>query len=289
MMLASILRLVMGTLFLALACGAEDLSHFEVASIRPSPPNPRLSPGMVPAPIMEGGPGTSNPGQITYRDISLSSLILQAYGVRHDQVSGPGWPQRFDIVAKIPDGATKEQFKLMLQNLLAERFNLQLHHESRILPVYALTVAKNGPKFKESKKDVPPELPPGTGIGGRLDDGGFPILPANFTGARGFPSNGHIRWVGQRVAISVLAGLLTLDHPVVDQTGLTGEYDFKLDFAMAGRRNGPAADSPGGDTADPASDVFAAAEDQLGLKLELKKLPFDVLVIDHIDKEPTAN
>jgi uncharacterized protein (TIGR03435 family) len=283
--------LVIGTLFLALACRAQDLSHFEVASIRPSPPNPRLSPGMVPAPIEEGGPGTANPGQITYRDISLSSLINQAYGVRYDQVSGPGspYPQRFDIIAKIPAGATKEQFKLMLQNLLAERFNLQLHHESRILPACALTVAKNGPRLKESAKDVPPELPPGTAIGGGLDDSGFPTLPANFTGARGFPSNGHIRWKGQRVAISVVGGLLNLDHPVVDQTGLTGEYDFKLDFAMAGRRNGPAADPPVGDTADPAPDVFAAVEAQLGLKLELKKLPFDVLVIDHIDKESTAN
>jgi ribonuclease VapC len=76
-----------------------------------------------------------------------------------------------------------------------------------------------------------------------------------------------------------------VDHPVVDQTGLTGEYDFKLDIAMAGRGAAP----PGGDTADAGPNVFAAVEDQLGLKLELKKLPSDVLVIDHIDKGPTAN
>jgi uncharacterized protein (TIGR03435 family) len=281
---------VLGALFLALACRAQDQSHFEVASIRPSPPHPGLSPGMVPAPIVDGGPGTTHPGQVNYTDIQLSSLIVEAYGVRHDQVSGPGWPyvQRFDITAKIPDGATKEQFKLMLQNLLAERFNLQLHHESRILPVYALTVAKNGPKLKESAKDVPPELPPGK-FTSRVDEKGFVVLPPDFTGVRGMPSNGHMRWTAQRVFMSEVTRLLNLDHPVVDQTGLTGEYDFKLDYAMAGRRNAPAAAPADGDAADPVPDAFAAVENQLGLKLELKKLPFDALVIDYIDKEPTAN
>jgi uncharacterized protein (TIGR03435 family) len=282
--------LVIGAVCLALASGAEDLSHFEVASIRPSPPRPDLSPGMVPAPVLKGGPGTSDSGQITYKDISLASLITQAYGVRPDQVSGPGWPytQRFDIIAKVPAGATTEQFKLMLQNLVAERFSLQLHHESRILPVYALTVGKNGPKLKESAKTEPPEIPKGTVIG-RPDDNGFPVLPPGYSGAVAQLSNGHMRWTGQRFTISNLAQLLTLDHPVVDQTGLTGEYDFRLDYAMTGRRNAPAAAPPDAGTADSAPSVFAAVEDQLGLKLEPKKLPFDVLVIDHIDKEPAAN
>ena len=275
-------------LFLILRCGAEDLSHFEVASIRPSPPNPRLAPGMTPAPMLQGGPGTSDPGQINYKDLALLALITQAYGVRYDQVSGPGSPytQRFDIIAKVPAGSTPEQLKLMLRNLLAERFNLQLHHESKILPVYALTVGKNGPKIKESAKTEPAEIPKGTRIGAP-DDNGFPVLPPGYSGAVGWPSNGHIRWTGQRVSISKLP--LSLDHPVVDQTGLTGEYDFKLDFAMAGRRNDAGAPPPVEDTADSAPSVFAAVEDQLGLKLELRKLPFDVLVIDHIDTEPTPN
>src|ERR1700733_9566900 len=243
---------VLGALLLALACPAQDLSHFEVASVRPSPPHEGLSPGMVPAPMLDGGPGTTHPGQITYKDISLSSLILEAYAVRGDQVSGPGWPypQRFDIIAKVPAGATKEQLKLMLQNLLVDRFNLQLHHESRILPVYALTVAKNGPKLKASAKDLPPELPPGK-VAARVDENGFVVLPPDFTGVRGLPSNGHMRWTAQRVAISNVTGLLNVDHPVVDQTGLTGEYDFKLDYAMAGRRNDPGA-LPDADTPDSA-------------------------------------
>jgi uncharacterized protein (TIGR03435 family) len=280
--------LVIGAFFLALACRADDLTRFEVASVRLSPQPQGLPPGAVPAPKVQGGPGTADPGQITYKDIQLSALILRAYGVRYDQVSGPGWPytQRFDILAKVPAGATAEQLNLMLQNLLLERFNLQLHHESRILPVYELTAAKNGPKLKESAKTEPAEIPKGTRIGAP-DDNGFPVLPLGYSGVVGLPSNGHMRMTGQRVAISKMTGLLMLDHPVVDHTGLTGEYDFNLDFAMATSRNDPAA--PGADAPDAPPGVFAAVEDQLGLKLEPKKLPFDVLVVDHIDKEPTAN
>jgi len=277
-------------LVLALAGSAQDLYHFEVASIRPSPPNPRLSPGMVPAPKLEGGPGTSDPGQITYKDIQLGTLIYRAYGLQYSNqlpaFSGQG--SLFDIVARVPAGATADQLNLMLQNLLLERFNLRVHHESKILPAYALTVGKNGPKFKESSKAEAPEIPKGTKIG-VPDDSGFPTVPPGYSGIVGWPSNGRIRWTGQRVAISKLAQLLNLDHPVVDQTGLTGEYDFKLDFAMTGRRNDAGATPPVDDTADSAPSVFAAVEDQLGLKLEPNKLPFDVLVIDHIDKEPTAN
>jgi|HubBroStandDraft_1064217.scaffolds.fasta_scaffold66278_2 uncharacterized protein (TIGR03435 family) len=279
---------VIGALVLAVAGSAQDLTHFEVASIRPSPP--RLSPGMVPAPKLEGGPGTSDPGQITYKEIQLGPLIYKAYGLEYfNQLPAfSGRATLYDIVAKVPAGATPEQLKLMLQNLLVERFNLQVHHESKVLPVYALKVGKNGPKFKESSKAEAPEIPKGTKIGAP-DDNGFPTLPPGFSGIVGWPSNGRIRWTGQRVAMSKLAQLLELDHPVVDQTGLTGEYDFQLDFAMAGRRNDASATPPVDDTADPAPSVFAAVEDQLGLKLEPTKLPFDVLVIDHIDKEPTAN
>ena len=283
--------LVIGTLFLALGCRAEDLTHFEVASIRVSPPHENLAPGMVPAPSLQGGPGTKDPGQITYRDVGLNALILVAYGVRPDQISAPpGVPpaQRVDIIAKVPPGATKDQLNLMLQNLLAERFKLRLHHESRVLPVYVMTVAKNGLKFKESSKEPQPELAPGTAVG-KLDDRGFPTLPAGYSGMVGMPANGRIRWTGQKVGMPRIANLFNLDHPVVDQTGLTGEYDFKVEFAMAGRSSDPAAPAPPADAADPAPDQFSAAENQLGLKLESKKLPYDVLVIDHIDKEPTEN
>jgi len=279
--------LVVSALLLGLIGRAQDLSRFEVASIRPSPPVEGLPPGAMPPPVLQGGPGTADPGQIAYRGITLLYLVATAYGVKSNQVSGPDWPyrERFDLVARVPEGATTEQLKLMFQNLLLERFNLQLHHESRNLPVYELTVAKNGPKIKESPKVSSDAEPPPGGVV-RTDQEGFPAFPPSRSGVAGMPSNGHMRVTGQRAAISKMTGLLMLDHPVVDHTGLTGEYDFKLDFAMATSRNDPA--SPGAD-ADAPPGVFAAVEDQLGLKLESKKFPFDVLVIDHIDKEPSAN
>jgi len=284
-------RLVIGTLLFALGCGAQDFSHFEVASIRVSPPREGLPAGAVPAPNLQGGPGSKDPGQITYRDIGIGPLIMRAYGVRFDQISAPpGWPsgQRVDIIAKVPVGATKEQFNVMLQNLLAERFKLQVHHESRILPVYVMTVAKNGLKIKESSKEPTPDLAPGTMIG-KPDERGFPTFAPGYSGIVGQPADGRIRWAGQKAGMAQIANLFGLDHPVVDQTGLTGEYDFKVEIANAGRRPGAAAPTAAADPADPAPDAFSAAENQLGLKLEQKKLPYDVLVIDHIEKEPTEN
>src|SRR6202050_2161745 len=135
---------------------------FEVAPIKPAaPPAASMGPGggMKIAIRMgsQGGPGTSDPGQITYSSMPIKSLLVTAYGVKTYQVSGPSWmdTERFDIVAKVPPGATKDDVKLMLQNLLAERFKLTLHREKKELPMYALMVAKNGPKLKESPPDDP--------------------------------------------------------------------------------------------------------------------------------------
>src|ERR1039457_5492305 len=104
---------------------------------------------------MSGGPGTPDPGQLTYTNVSLKNILTNAYNVKGYQLSGPKWldSERFDITAKIPMGATKEQFQLMLQNLLAERFKLTLHHETKELPMYALVVGKGGSKLKESVED----------------------------------------------------------------------------------------------------------------------------------------
>jgi len=264
---------------------AQDLSHFEVASVRPAEP---FAPSAgVPVVPPRGGIGTSDPGQITYRGVWLFNLIDIAYGLRDFQLSGPSWlgEERYDIVAKIPPGATKEQFNVMLQNLLRERFNLSFHRESRTFPVYALTVGKNGPKLKESSKDDEPS-PAGTAKFG-LDDNGFPTFPPGYSGISGMPGNGRMRLAGQRAGIArlipMIEGAMTgVDHPIVDETGLTGEYDFKLEFEY--RRPGLAAD-----TSDPAPSIFSALESKLGLKLESKKVPFDVLVIDRLDKVPTAN
>lgn len=101
----------------------------------------------------QGGPGSGEPGRVTYTFSTIRDLIADAYGVRRNQVSGePNWldSRRFDVVAKVPEGATRDQVKLTLQNLLAERFKLTLHRETKELPIYALVVDAKGPRLKDS-------------------------------------------------------------------------------------------------------------------------------------------
>lgn len=266
---------------------AQDFSHFEVASVKPAAPFPGASPGRVPVVLPSGGIGTSNPGQITYRGVWLFNLVETAYSLRNFQFSGPSWigQERYDIIANIPAGATREQFNVMLQNLLRERFHLSFHRESKEFPVYALTVGKSGPKLKESPKDAG-EVPEGAKSG--MDDRGFPTLTPGYSGWVGMPGNGRMRMTAQRMSMAKWAPTLEnplngVDRPVVDETGLTGEYDFQLEFEY--RRPGSAADA----SLDAAPSVFSALEKELGLKLEAKRVPFDVLVVDQLDKVPTAN
>jgi uncharacterized protein (TIGR03435 family) len=258
---------------------AQDLDHFEAASVRHSP---RLStpPGMVPVPVIHGGIGSPDPGEISYQGIWLSNLIMTAYGVQAFQVqSMPSSvaSERYDIVAKIPAGATKAQFNVMLQNLLKDRFSLGMHKENREIPVYALVLGPKGAKLKQSALDDPPP-PPGAVIG-QPNAEGFPTFPPGYAGVAGRPSNGHMRLGGQRAPLSQLTPWLEtpLGRHVVDRTGLTGQYDFQLDFEW--QTSTPA---------DPAPSVFEAV-DRLGLKLESTKAPFEMIVIDHLDKDPTAN
>ena len=317
---------------------AESLT-FEVASVKPAEPQT----GMGIRVMMRGGPGSADPGQITYSNVTLKNLMVNAYAVKEYQINGPKWldSERFDIVAKIPKGTTKEEFQLMLQNLLAERFKLTLHHETKELPMYALVVGKGGPKLKESVEDdatasgaapqggtagsggpsasapppPPPPPPPGSdGAGpvmGRLRVGadGMPQLPAGMgkNGMMMMMTNGRMRLVVNRQPITALTVMLSnqLGRPVVDATGLKGKYDFNLDFAPDGM-NGPMGmmpppppqhDGGPGGVAPMASApdagggpaIFTALQEQLGLKLEQRKGPVDLLVIDRLEKVPTEN
>lgn len=123
---------------------------FEVAAVRLSGANTRN--------MLRGGPGTSDPGQISWTACSLDFLIERAYGIQQDQFSGPGWlsSARYDISAKVPAGATAEQFDEMLQNLLVERFHLQVHHDTRVLSAYDLVLRRSPPKLKPSEWVPPP-------------------------------------------------------------------------------------------------------------------------------------
>jgi uncharacterized protein (TIGR03435 family) len=239
-----------------LFCGAAYAQTFEVASIRPAAPlQMQAGGGMMVKVGSSGGPGTKDPIRATYRYQSLSALFIEAYDIRRNQLTGPAFldTERFDITAKVPKGATKEEYKVMLQNLLTERFKVTLHHEKKETPVYELVVAKNGPKLKESKEepkgeqpDVNPEdLPevkldvlkgglggPGPGAPFKRDKDGFPILPPGSTS--NLMMNGRVMMGFSKGTMRDLATTLSgrLGRPVTDATGLNGKYDFTLSFAM---------------------------------------------------------
>ena len=314
---------IRAVLILFTSCAALAQSpSFEVATIKQAaPPATSMGPGGVGLKIgirmgAQGGPGTSDPGQITYSNMPLKALVVTAYGVKSYQVSGPNWmdSERFDIVAKVPKGATKDDVKSMLQSLLAERFQLTLHHEKKDLPMYALIIGKNGPKMKESPPEDPnASLPasPGPGdaaqvrakqtLDNTMRSGGMPQLPpGGGPGVRMFMMPGRMHMMANRQTMSQFAESLSnqMDRPVVDQTGLTKIYDFTLDFAPDGAMGkgmpGMPPPPPGDGAASPemgslAPSLVTALPEQLGLKLEQKKGSVDLLVVDRLEKTPTGN
>jgi uncharacterized protein (TIGR03435 family) len=270
---------------------------------------------------------------------NLMGLVCLAYKVKPYQVAGnPEWMNmglntaRFDILAKMPDGTDKDQVPEMLQTLLAERFKLQVHHETRETPVYALIVGKGGPKLKEVHDDPPaPAAAPSTESAASNAEppaaaSDKPAAPAK--GEMSFGSgdnkvtmkqsgntttvntketgpmkvtmdNGNIHMAFEKASIDTLISMLSqyLDRPVVDQTGLKGKYEAALDLSMAdamrmaqkmGMNVPPPAQSANGEASDPGNSLFSSVQ-QLGLKLEARKLPYDFIVIDHAEKMPTDN
>lgn len=263
------------------ALRAQSLQKFEVASVRRAevPPNPYG----VPVFPVTGGVGTPSPDRITYRATWLRNLIVEAFGVRADQITGPAWlsTERYDVVANIPRGATKEDFKLMLADLLRERFRLRFHMGSTTRPIYALRVAKNGPKLTPTGR----RAGDATGVVAGVDAQGCPILPPEFQGMMGRPLPGVVCWSAQDVPIANLVRHLETPaggRPVIDETGLTGRYDFRLRYQW-----GRTPDAGG--VFEAASTIFTAVEEQLGLKLEPGTGSFPELIIDSIEREPTEN
>ncbi len=278
---------------------------FEVASIKPAAPQAmgRIQMGGG------GGPGTPDPGRIRFTNMPLRMLIMRAYDAQRFQVSGPSWmdSDRFDVIAKVPHGATKEDARLMLQNLLADRFKLKLHKESKEAPIYELVVAKGGIRMKEAAQTGeaptegaggPPPGPPPRGKDGLL------TTPHGQVGIQGM-RNGRMRLRGDALTMARLIEILSmaLDRRVVDRTGLTGTYDVTLDFSPEGMGPGPKpmlmgprpeagggnpAEAPG-DSDDSGPTIFTALQEQLGLKLESRKGPVDLLVVDSVEKMPTGN
>lgn len=255
-------------------------AQFEVASIKPSPPP---GPGRMLS-GSRGGPGTNDPGLFTCERCSLSSLIFRAFDIQSYQLAAPDWMQttRFNISAKIPDGATKDQFRSMMRSLLTERFKLQFHFEKKEVQEYDLVVAKSGLKMKESSAELDPDERPGRLTERKLDPEGFVLLPPGRVPMM-MIYEGHAteRHTGEPME-QLATGLASqLSHPVTDATGLKGKYDFTLRWV--------AEDAVPSAGADPGPNIFRALQEQLGLKLEPKKGIVDILVVDHLEKTPTEN
>jgi uncharacterized protein (TIGR03435 family) len=197
---------------------------------------------------------TPSPGGLTALNATLSGCIQWAYGVSDYQVSGPAWitEDRFNIAAKAPGEASEDQVRTMLQALLADRFQLSFHRQSKEMQAYALVIAKNGPKLKESTTDGPPNV--------RRERLGVAVEGAT---------------------VRQLAEALTmiLQVPVVDDTGLKGRYDATVDVTpyIPLDNSGPA---------DLMSIAITALQDLLGLKLEARKMPVDILVVDRAERTP---
>jgi len=273
---------------------------FEVASVKRAPPP---ADGGISV-SLSGGPGTHNPGQLTYTNVTLETVIKVAHGImgpafdparQDDRISGPGWltTERYNIVAKIPADTTKDDFKLMLQNLLAERFKLIMHRETKDASGYALVIAKNGLKMKESTDEANPQSggpPPKFDV----DQDGFRIFPPGRSGVTSNVANGITRLTASKVSMGEWASTLKAlsGAPVTDETGLHGKFDFRLEFvrdpAVPGR-GGRVMQTPVDGDAEPGPTLADAVQKQLGLRLEPKKVSSDTLVIDHLEKAPTEN
>ena len=230
---------------------ADANPEFEVATIKPSRPD-------------EHGPRFwFEHRRFSVVHISLNQLVQFAYGLQEREITGaPDWfdSEAYDIAAQ-PGGEGEpsiKQWQSMVKKLMADRFQLKFHYEGRELPVYVLTVAKNGSKMTRSQGD--PNAPPGLGFGPPGNMGATNATMADFAGAM------------QQGA---------LDRPVVDQTGLTGRFDLRLRWT-------PAEMSSETQSADAPPDLFTAIQEQLGLKLVSTRTPVDVIVIDRVER-PSAN
>ncbi|HLK65353.1 MAG TPA: TIGR03435 family protein [Bryobacteraceae bacterium] len=230
---------------------------FEVASVRVSTIG------------KAGGEGSrreniqTSPDSLTMRNVSLKSAIRWAYHVFDYQVSGPDWLQseRYDINAKSAGTVNEDQLRLMLQVLLADRFKLEVHHQTKEFSAYVLLVGKGGPKVHESK-----------------EDGEFSMQP----------DQKRMVVTVQHAPVSQLTEMLSniFRAPVVDQTDLKGRYDLTINVAKYLSEMQPTA---GGAPPDPLSLITMGLQEELGLKLESKKMNLDLVVVDHAEKVPVEN
>lgn len=274
----------------ALASGQklDTRPEFDAASVKLSSPGGGIM-------RMFGGPETRDPERWTVTNMELFSAVVMAYNLKEYQVIAPEWQRgvHIDIIAKVPKGASRDQFKLMLRKLLKDRFHMTSHVEDREFPVYELVVSKDGLKLNKWVEGATGEVPAvaeSSSNGTTTDKDGYPII----VGGSGFRViNGLARWQVKKQSMDLIARFLSKEvgRPVLDGTGLAGFYGLTLSYAVDNRKApSPALDDPSTLPAPSGGpSIFKAVQDQLGLSLEPKKGRVDVLVVDHLDKVPTEN
>jgi uncharacterized protein (TIGR03435 family) len=256
------------TLYIAaVASAAAAQLEFEVASVKPAAP--------VTGHFQYHMTMTVDAARVDISSASLTDLVRTAYRVNSYQIAGPDWmaAQKFDVVAKLPARAAKDkaqdQIPEMLQSLLAARFQLVAHHATQERLVRALVAGKNGARLKESAS-------------------------ADAAWSRSMGPEGAMHLDARNMSMPALVQLLAsfLDGLVIDATGLKGTYDVPLDFAADDLRNGATASGaalpPDAPSNAPGSSIAVSLQ-RLGLKLESRRMPVDIIVIDRLEKAPTGN
>lgn len=202
----------------------------------------------------------SSPGSLTLRGVSLEFCVEWAYDMPMFQVQAPGWMKDagFDVVARSEEPAGDDRLRQMLRTLLAERFGLQVHTDRREMPVYVLALAPGGPKFSRSDSPGPPS----------------------------FGNDGVAAMTAKRVTISEFAAKISepLGRPVLDGTGLQGRFDISIN--VTSYMSAPVAKD--GELDLPGL-LFTALQKQLGVRLQTRRSPVDILVVDRAEKVPTEN
>jgi uncharacterized protein (TIGR03435 family) len=233
------------------AAFAESAAKFEVASVK------RAESGGPPGDIPRNM--DNSPGHFAMRNVPLRYALEWAYDLKDYEISGPDWikaDERYDIIANAPGAATNDQMRPMLQALLTERFQMKLHREKRDTNVYVLLPGKGAAKVKPASPGDP-----------RLGPG----------------AQGYASFINQPLSRFCFMLTRRMDRPVLNMTGLDGNYDYSVDVSGLGFQGRDLAEGSGGPS------IFTAVQNDLGLKLEARKQPVEILIIDAVSKVPTEN
>jgi uncharacterized protein (TIGR03435 family) len=267
--------------------------EFEVASIKPSAPD---APGQAIGLNIDGA-------MVRYSALSLKLYLGMAYNLKNYEISTPDWmaSDRWDITAKLPDGSDPKQIPKMLQELLRDRFQMKMHRETKEFPVYGLIIGKGELKLKESPADPAEEAGESPKASVNVAAGGTGAGTIVTYGNGSFFTLGNNKFEGKKLSLGIIAAALArfADRPVLDMTDLKRNYDFTMEFSAEDfRAMMIRATVAQGSVVSPevlklaeasSGDTLFNAVEKLGLKLEPRKAPIEMLVIDQALKTPTEN